>query len=338
MADLQKALEARIAEGADHDIVLSCEGIHHWFPNDDGSRFKVLHDVNIKIGRGQIVGLVGPSGCGKSTLLRAITGTHLPREGRTLITSAHECHNPRLVTGPGRDRGVVYQKYSLFPFLTAQQNVAFGPLLDQTSIPFRTFRPFAWRKLRKGHMEEAAALLEKLGLGTAIKRYPHELSGGMQQRVAIAQALIMKPKVLLMDEPFGALDEAMREELQRMLLNLYAENIAAKTSGEPPPHTIVIVTHELNEAIYVSDRVIGLSQYWNWAESGCDTNPGATVVYDKPTPVYTPDSVRDHELFQVQKDEIRGAAMDEKSNRCRQEFVEFWSRVNAGDAEGVLAI
>ncbi len=331
------AVQKPIVEAADHDVVLSCEGIHHWFPNDDGSRFHVLHDVNIRIGRGQIVGLVGPSGCGKSTLLRAITGTHLPREGKTLVTSAHE-RITRPVIGPGRDRGIVYQKYSLFPFLTAQQNVAFGPLLDQTSIPFRTFRPFAWRKLRKRHMEEAAALLEKLGLGFAIRRYPHELSGGMQQRVAIAQALIMKPKVLLMDEPFGALDEATREELQRMLLNLYAENVAAKTSGEPPPHTIVIVTHELNEAIYVADRVIGLSQYWNWAENGHESSPGATIVYDKPAPVYAPDSVRDYELFQGQKEEIRASVMDEKTIRCHRENVDFWQRVQTGDAEGVLAI
>ncbi len=228
------------------DIVLQCENICQAF----GPK-RVLYDVNLRIVRGQIVALVGPSGCGKSTLLRAILGTHPPQQGRVLM-------NDQPVTEPGRDRGIVYQRYSLFPFLTAEKNVAFGPMLDQTSLFFRATQFWKWWALHQRHLEQARDLLCKLKLGESLKHYPAELSGGMCQRVAIAQALIMKPQILLLDEPFGALDEATREEMQQMLLDLYMENVTAKREGRPPPYTILIVTHELNEALYVADRVIGL--------------------------------------------------------------------------------
>ncbi len=230
------------------EFVLECKGVGHWF----GSHH-VLHDVTFQVIRGEIVGLVGPSGCGKSTLLRAVVGTHPPERGDVLVY-ARGASTGTPVRGPGRDRGIVYQRYSLFPFLTAQENVAFGLMLDQTTIPFRLFKRSKWRELKKSHMEEAGELLRKLGLEKAIGLYPKQMSGGMCQRVAIAQALIMKPEILLLDEPFGALDEATREELQRMLLTLYLENRAAKQKGEKPPYTILIVTHELNEALYVGDR------------------------------------------------------------------------------------
>src|SRR4030095_3688426 len=131
--------------------------------------------------RGQFLSLVGPSGCGKSTLLRAIVGTHLPLKGE--ITVYPPGGQPRRVTGPGRDRGIVYQHYSLFPFLTAQENVAIGLSLDQTSLPFRLFCYPSWRKLRKTHLQEAADFLAKVKLADAMQLYPHEMSGGMRQRV-----------------------------------------------------------------------------------------------------------------------------------------------------------
>ncbi len=295
------------------EIIVHCDKVHHWF----GSA-KVLFDVDVRVARGNIVAIVGPSGCGKSTLLRAIVGTHPPRQGRIQMRAHGK--PPYEVRHPGRDRGIVYQRYSLFPFLTARENVAIGLMLDETGIPSRLFRFSQWRRLRRRHLDAAAAFLETVGLEHAMNLYPHEMSGGMCQRVAVAQALIMKPQILLLDEPFGALDEAMREELQRMLLRLHVENRAAKEAGKPSPHTVLIVTHELNEAIYVGDRVIGLSQYWNWAEKGHATCPGATVVYDEAAPVYDPDAPRDFEVFARQRDRIRKAVFEPEYLQDREEF------------------
>jgi len=312
------------------DIVLACQGIHHWFGDN-----KVLYDVNLDVVRGEILALVGPSGCGKSTLLRAILGTHPPRRGKVVVTHANGTSEEAL--RPGRDRGIVYQCYSLYPFLTARENVAIGLMFDQTSLPFRFFLYPQWRLMRRRHLEEAADLLETLKLADAIHRYPHEMSGGMCQRVAVAQALIMKPDVLLLDEPFGALDEATREELQRMLLTLYAENCQARRRGEPPPYTIIIVTHELNEAIYVGDRVVGLSQYWNWRTEGRDHCPGATIVYDQISPVYLPDEEPDYGSFFRQRTEIRHAAFDPAVLEKGDELRRFWQDVREGRGQGVLA-
>jgi NitT/TauT family transport system ATP-binding protein len=277
-------------------ILLECDNVSHWFGAN-----KVLFQVNLKILRGQIVSLVGPSGSGKSTLLRAILGTHPPRSGRVLI-----------------DGRVVYQRYSLFPFLTAVKNVALGLMLDQTSPGLRLFRPWKWRELRRAHLRQATELLEQVGLGAALDLYPDEMSGGMCQRVAIAQALIMRPKILLLDEPFGALDEAMREELQLMLLRLYEANLEASAQGRIPPHTILIVTHEINEAIYVASRVVGLSQYHRQGDQG------ATIVYDKAAPIFSPLDQRNHLTFAAQKDEVLQAVFDSKSARDHEEYITFW--------------
>jgi len=282
------------------ELALQCQSLSHWF----GPK-RVLHDVHLDIERGQFVSLVGPSGCGKSTLLRAIVGTHLPKAGRILVHATSPTTPPRQVDGPGRDRGIVYQHYSLFPFLSALENVALGLKLDQTSIPERLFQWKRWRTLRGEHLQQAAAMLERVRLKDAMKLYPHEMSGGMRQRVAIAQAMVMKPEIILLDEPFGALDEATREELQKALLELYAENQQAKAAGRLPDYTLIIVTHELNEAIYVGDRLIGLSQYWDWQGEGHANHPGASIVYDQPTPTFEPHSVRDFELFEHQRAAVR---------------------------------
>ena len=155
-------------------------------------------------------------------------------------------------------------------------------------------------------------MLEKVRLGDALRLYPAEMSGGMQQRVALAQALIMKPSILLLDEPFGALDEATREGLQNLLLDLRSENMAAAAAGLPAPHTVVIVTHELNEAILVGDRVVGLSQYWDWESEGHASCPGATVVYDSPSPIFKPKEGRDFKAFAAQRQEIRDTVFEPK--------------------------
>lgn len=272
---------------------------------------KVLNDVNLRVEAGQVIGLVGPSGCGKSTLLRAILGTHPPTSGQVLVGG-------QPMTRPSRDVGIVYQHYSLYDFLTARENVAFGPKLDQTSASFRLFNYLGWKKLRAQHLEAADAMLKKVSLYEARHQYPAQMSGGMRQRVAIAQALIMEPRVLLLDEPFGALDEATREELQLMLLQLYAENQQAREENRTPPYTVIIVTHELNEALFVSDRVIGLSQYHS------DGANGATIVYDRPAPVFLPDEPKDVSRFLTQKEELIGAVFSEQRTLDHRQYVTFW--------------
>ena len=305
----------------DHDITLECRGISHGF----GAK-RVLFEVNLRLRRGQFLSLVGPSGCGKSTLLRAIVGTHPPRTGSLRLFPAHAGPEGVAIEGPGRDRGIVYQQYSLFPFLTARQNVAMGLLLDQTSLWFRRFRWFAWRKIRREHLAAAAEMLTRVKLGDALDLYPDEMSGGMRQRVALAQAMIMKPEIILLDEPFGALDEATREDLQEMLIGLYRENQEAQQRGEPPPHTLIIVTHELNEAIYVGDRVVGLSQYWDWKKEGHAACPGATIVYDKGAPVFETKTAGDFERFTAQREEIRRIVFEPHPPSDRHEHVVYWGQ------------
>ena len=309
----------------DYTISLECDSVYQSFGDNH-----VLHDVNLKVASGQIVSLVGPSGCGKSTLLRAKLGTYPPMKGAVRVKGKE-------VRRPGRDRGIVYQQYTLYPFLTARQNVAYGLTLDQTTLPDRILHPFKFRDLQRQHLEEADAILERYGLEQAIHLYPHEMSGGMRQRVSIAQAVIMRPEILFLDEPFGALDEATREELQTMLLELYQENIQAIKDGDPPPHTILIVTHELNEALYVADRILGLSQYWNWGEQGHGSKPGATIVYDVPCPIFSPGDVREYEHFVEQRQEIREVVFSEDNLQDPAQHRTFWDTVHRGEGDGIFA-
>lgn len=324
-------------------ICLDVQDIHHWFGEDreplsftkympnfvnarlpkkwvhGSKRNTVLGGVNLKVAKGQIVALVGPSGCGKSTLLRAILGTHPPCQGQI-------CTDDRVINTPNREVGIVYQNYELYPFLTAKENVAFGLMLDQTSLPFRVCSPLKWAELRRKHIAEAVYWLEKLGLSDHVDKYPSEMSGGQRQRVAIAQALVMRPKILLLDEPFGALDEATREELQHLLLKLSRENEDARLSGKEPLYTIIIVTHELTEAFYVSDRVVALSQYHtgNSTESGYKNKMGAKIVYDKASPTYKPQSAKDAGIFFDRIEELRKTALDPTRLARHEECVTFW--------------
>jgi NitT/TauT family transport system ATP-binding protein len=308
------------------EILLECAHVNHWF-----KKSRVLYDINLKIARGQFVALVGESGCGKSTLLRALLGTHPPTDGAILM-------NGQPVLHPGRDRGIVYQRYSLFPYLTALQNVAYGLMVDQFGPLERIYRFFAWRKARKDHLEQASALLTRFGLQPEHQeKYPSQLSGGQCQRVAIAQALIMKPQLLLMDEPFGALDEATREDQRQTLAELYQENIQARIKGEPPQHTLVMVTHELNEAIIVADRIIALSREWRWRdEPGLTEHPGATVVYDASSPPLPRDPVANAEDFRRQRAEIRQAAFNPDEPTPRNQYVRFWQEHAEGKGVGVM--
>lgn len=214
----------------------------------------VLDDIDLSIAPGALVSLVGPSGCGKSTMLRLVLGQELPTSGVLDI-------DQEPVGFPDRTRGVVYQHYSLLPNLTALENVMLGPKL------VRSFRQF--REDREEIRAEAVALLERVGLGEHLDHYPHELSGGQRQRVAIVQSFIMRPQVLLMDEPFGALDPGTRESMQALLLELWEET----------GMTIILVTHDPEEAVYLASRLIVLSQHYTDAR-GADADRGARIVRD----------------------------------------------------------
>jgi NitT/TauT family transport system ATP-binding protein len=187
-------------------------------------RFTALEDITLEVRSGEFLAVVGPSGCGKSTLLDLLGGLTAPTSGRILLDG-------RPIAGPGRDRGIVFQQYALFPWRTAAENVEFG--LD---IAGHT---------AKQRREVARHFLDLVGLSGFADRYPHELSGGMKQRVAIARSLAYDPEVLLMDEPFAALDAQTRETLQGELLRIW------RTTGK----TIVFITHGIDEAIVLGQRV-----------------------------------------------------------------------------------
>ncbi len=280
---------------------------------------RVLYNVNLQIAAGQIVAIVGPSGCGKSTLLKAILGTNPTDVGEILAEG-------KVIRSPSRDVGIVYQNYSLYEFLTAEENVAFGLTVDGTSLLTRVFKLPSFMRKRQQFIQESRKFLDRVGLQAASGRFPAQLSGGMRQRVAIAQAFILKPKIVLLDEPFGALDETTREDLQVMLLRFYQENLEAKREGKTPPYTIIIVTHELNEAIYVADRVVGMSRYHT------EGDKGATIVYDRPCPVFKPDDPRDYSKFFEQREELRRAVFDPDYIKHHTKYVSFWNELAAQSA------
>jgi NitT/TauT family transport system ATP-binding protein len=249
--------------------LISLQGVEVSYPTNghrrDG-RHVILNNVGLNVRAGEFLSLVGPTGCGKSTVLRLILGAQFPWRGKVLVDG-------QVVTGVNRDCGIVFQKYSLFPHLKVLENIAFGPLLERTTMLQRVLHTPEYRRIRRQYLAEAREYLERIGLDPGDgEKYPYELSGGMQQRVAIAQALMMQPKILLMDEPFGALDHNTRREMQLLILQQWEEYRM----------TIIFVTHDLEEACYVGTRVIGLSQYWSDDEG--NRGVGAVVVTDVCTP------------------------------------------------------
>jgi NitT/TauT family transport system ATP-binding protein len=224
------------------------------FPCADGTKVDALENVSFEIedaysreGRdiGEFRVLLGPSGCGKSTLLRLIAGLDQADTGEILV-------NEQPVHGPGRQRGMVFQKYTSFPWLTVADNIAYGLKINGV--------PEAKRK------ETVAQLVQDIGLSGFENAYPETLSGGMQQRVAIARTLALRPEVILMDEPFGALDAQTRSEMQQLLLKVWQETAS----------TILFVTHDVEEAIYLADRIFIMSAH-----------PG-TIVEDVQVPFERP--------------------------------------------------
>jgi NitT/TauT family transport system ATP-binding protein len=184
-----------------------------------------LYDISLAIRKNEFVSLLGPSGCGKTTLIRIIAGLLAADRGDVLV-------NQRCVTAPGRDRCMVFQQFGLLPWRTVMSNVEFGLEIEGMA--------------RDERRAVADKYLELVGLKGFENYYPHQISGGMQQRVGIARALSKKPEILLMDEPFGAVDAQTREQLQEELLKIWAQTET----------TVVFVTHSIDEAIYLSDRVV----------------------------------------------------------------------------------
>jgi NitT/TauT family transport system ATP-binding protein len=227
--DQSDSVRERFARIRERDVILEVKNLYKRFKSPQGET-EALRNINFKIHRREFVCVIGASGCGKSTLIRTLAGLEKQSSGEVLLDG-------KPVNGPGRDRGMVFQGYSLFPWLTVKRNVMFGPQMS-------------------GHGFDAAERdarqwLELVGLTKFADSYPHQLSGGMRQRVAIARALVNQPRILLMDEPFGALDAQTRSKMQSHLLDIW-RNIDI---------TILFITHDLDEAIYLADRILVLKPH-----------------------------------------------------------------------------
>ncbi len=205
---------------------LRIENVSRTFPGVAGRpALRALEPTDLAIAKNDFITVLGPSGCGKSTLLRIIAGLDRPSTGRVLLDGS-------AIEGPGPDRGMVFQSYTLFPWLTVADNVAFG--LRERNVPEREIAG------------TVAAYLDKVGLTGFEKHLPKQLSGGMQQRTAIARALANDPEILLLDEPFGALDNQTRGLMQELLLGIW----------ESERKTVIFVTHDIEEAIFMASRVL----------------------------------------------------------------------------------
>ncbi len=215
--------------------VLEARGVAKVFNPGTRHEFRAIHDINFRIddapGVGEFVTIIGPSGCGKSTLLNLVAGfhTHLPPTSGELLVRGQP------IVGPGADRGMIFQRYTSFPHLTVLDNVAFGLRLRRRE----------WGLSRSAVRDLAAEWVARVGLKGHEKKFPRQLSGGQQQRVAIARTLVLKPQIILMDEPFSALDEPTRIDMQRLIVQLWSDVQA----------TVLLVTHSIAEAVFLGDRV-----------------------------------------------------------------------------------
>lgn len=217
---------ARFAKIKERPVVLEIEKLGRQFAGEHGP-VTALRDISLKVHRREFVCVIGPSGCGKSTLIRIVAGLDDPTSGRMLVDGKE-------TSGPCPERGMVFQGYTLFPWLTVKKNVMFG--LEMAGRPGSEAEG------------EARQWIDLVGLSKFADTYPHQLSGGMKQRVAIARALAPNPRVLLMDEPFGALDAQTRAQMQAHLLEIW-RNVDV---------TILFITHDLDEAIFLADRIVVL--------------------------------------------------------------------------------
>lgn len=210
-------------------VILEVKDLYKEFDTPHG-KVTALKNINFKTHKREFVCVIGPSGCGKSTLIRILAGLETETSGKMLL-DGKEVH------GPGPDRGMVFQGYTLFPWLTVKKNVMFGLEMEGRG--------------KFASEEEAMQWIDLVGLSKFANSYPHQLSGGMKQRVAIARALANQPRILLMDEPFGALDAQTRSKMQAYLMEIW-KNIDI---------TILFITHDLDEAIYLADRILVLKAH-----------------------------------------------------------------------------
>lgn len=219
----------------------------------------VLERVSLDIVAGSFVSIIGPSGAGKSSLLRILLGQEIPTRGTILLDGVP------LTPECGPDRGVVFQRYSVFPHLSVLRNAVFGIECAQAPLSARLFGA-----ARRAARDEAVEMLNAVGLGDSLHLYPAQMSGGMQQRLAIAQALIKRPRILLLDEPFGALDPGIRTDMHALITRLWRDYAL----------TIVMVTHDIQEAFTLGTRVIALDKRRH--DPHAPHRFGATAVYDIP--------------------------------------------------------
>ncbi len=225
----EPAVKDRFKRIYQRPVVLDVKGLGKTFHSTSGT-VEALREISFQVHRREFICVIGPSGCGKSTLIRILAGLDYPTSGKVML-DGHE------VSGPGPERGMVFQNYTLFPWLTVKRNIMFGPRM-------------------KGHKfkvseKEALQWIKTVGLDRFENAYPNQLSGGMKQRVAIARTLANQPRIVLMDEPFGALDAQTRAQMQAYLQQIWM-NVDV---------TILFITHDLDEAIYLADRIIVLDAH-----------------------------------------------------------------------------
>ncbi len=255
-----EAVRSRFERIKQRPVLLEVEALDKIF-EDREEEIVALDDISFSVHRREFICVIGPSGCGKSTLIRIIAGLEAQTSGNILLDS-------QPIEKPGSDRGMVFQSYTLFPWLTIKKNVMFGLMMSKINRGKATAEAMEW--------------LELVGLSEFADLYPHQLSGGMKQRVAIARALANQPRILLMDEPFGALDAQTRAQMQSYLLQIWRSIDI----------TIVFITHDLEEAIYVADRILVLG-----------ANPGhLQEIVEVPVPrPRTPDQFLSPEFLSTKK-------------------------------------
>ncbi len=250
--------------------LLQVRGVAKRFAGQHGQSTLALQATDLAVAENDFITILGPSGCGKSTLLRIVAGLETQSEGEVLLDGAR-------ITGAGADRGMVFQSYTLFPWLTVLDNVCFG--LRERGLP------------REEQLAIAHDFIAKVGLKGFANHFPKQLSGGMQQRTALARALANNPRMLLMDEPFGALDHQTRELMQELLLGLW----------EQQRKTVLFVTHDIDEAVFMASRVVVMS-----------ARPGR-IKLDRPVPLAHPRhySVKTSAAFSELKAELTEAVREE---------------------------